>query len=931
MNVWGQLCARGLGYVISRFRHTEADTHEITKTVKMIITKKAILGHSLMEIPTYLPTEDILAPTRVLTPAASTTTLSNQGIFDGLEGLEPTAPFEWSAFGFYLCLVCLLALLGLCIGFLPFLTVHSSTRFTPGHHLLLPSSHGDGNDNHGNGGMLQHDVNSPRYHITLGIWLRGIREACDIAIVSTPGVLKSRWSIFISGMIICHLGKRAFDTVEKGDFEVFTGLMWAFWDVIIGLVRLVQQQEDVVHQCRLHSLTLTITTVLDELKNRWVITLLVLGMLSLTTAVVVKWRSMSRGARQDMWFMFLRGYRCLWTLLGTCWAFIFAKLINLGQWCYTQDIRGSMIKVFEFDAEIAKIKVKVLLFLAEGLYKIHHHVIESERQRIIGRHKVEHEAKDAQHDKVNAENQIQIFRQKVQIDTMNQQISGLTQERNKFRAKYEDAEERVRMTWLQSEKHKNAILYEAQLQVDAANHKYERVKGLCRIGRHTPHQRQTPQPSHGGDVAQRILNLESQLEEATKPCKGHISRITKLEGDNKDLRARLEAKDKIIGAASTEDHATKIAELERDIVAFRARVEEKDRIIDANSASCKQHTLKITRLENDNTAFQNELQARPRIINAQPTFPEWLNSPIDVQQIPKEVGDAVYQYLLDTGWQEVLDNNTKMRAGGLKLEKLCKEQEAKIEEIQSSSSMQHNDSKEIKDLQSRLDGCAEELKHFESTCEDRKKQITRLETEVRQVEGRLEHTQNALSTALAAKHGLTKELEELKKPVASTPPSEWAARTAFMATFPNGTKRQKFEGLKKELRCLVTSLQLQHNIADVTLSDLEQICDYPLNATQIAAARKEGPNRFDYDSHQLAKVLEFWSRQRFGKSAVLGVRTKEIKRDGYYYQILGSDVAEMVVWVERLVPTTEMQIPGISAFGLSPAGNTSGGGAATTS
>ena len=665
---------------------------------------------------------------------------------------------------------------------------------------------------------------------------------------------------------------------------------------------------------RPHPLKLTIPTALDELRNRWLLTLLVLGVSSVTTTVALTWRFMSQRARQDMWFMFLRGCRCLWTLLGTCWAFIFAKLINLGQWCCTQDIRGFMIKVFEFDAEVAKIKVKVLLFFVEGLYKIHHHVIESERQKIIDRHMVEDEAKDAQYDKVKAENQLQITRQKVQIDTMNQQISGLRQERNNFRAKYKDAEERARMTWLQSEKHNNAILYEAQLQVDAANHKYERVKGLCRTGRDTSHQQQTRQPSHGGDVIQRILELESQLNEASKPCKGHTSKITKLEGDNKDLRARLEAKDKIIGAASSEDHATKIAELERDIVAFRARVEEKDRIIDANSASCKQHTSKITRLESDNTALGNELHTRPRIIDAQPTSPEWLKSPIDVQQIPKEIGDAVYQYLLDTGWQDILNKDEKMREGGQMLAKLCKEQEEKIEELQSSSSMQHNDSKEIKDLQ--LDVCAEELKHFESKCDDQQKRISSLETEVKQVESRLENSQKALSTAFAAKHDLTKELEELKKPAASTPQSEWAAKMAFMATFPNGTKRQKFEGLKKELRCLVTALQFQHNITDVTLTDLEQICDYPLNATQIAAARKEGPNKFDYDSHQLAKILEFWSRQRFGKSAVLGVRTKEIKKDGYYYQILGNDEAEMVVWVERLVPTTEMQIPGMSAFRL---------------
>ncbi|KAL9009982.1 MAG: hypothetical protein Q9180_009345, partial [Flavoplaca navasiana] len=82
----------------------------------------------------------------------------------------------------------------------------------------------------GNGGMLHDDFNSPRYRTTFGLWLRGIHEACDIARVATPGVLKSRWFIFISGMMICHFGKRAFDTVQNGDF--FTGLVWAIRDVL---------------------------------------------------------------------------------------------------------------------------------------------------------------------------------------------------------------------------------------------------------------------------------------------------------------------------------------------------------------------------------------------------------------------------------------------------------------------------------------------------------------------------------------------------------------------------------------------------------------------------------------------------------------------------------------------------------------------------
>lgn len=100
----------------------------------------------------------------------------------------------------------------------------------------------------GNGGMLHDNLNPPNYYVNLGRWLRRIREAWDTAVTATPGVLKSRWFIFISGMIIYHLGKRAFETVQKGDLEILTGLMWAIWDMLSSLFRLFQQHEDVIYQ-----------------------------------------------------------------------------------------------------------------------------------------------------------------------------------------------------------------------------------------------------------------------------------------------------------------------------------------------------------------------------------------------------------------------------------------------------------------------------------------------------------------------------------------------------------------------------------------------------------------------------------------------------------------------------------------------------------
>ncbi|KAI4102188.1 MAG: hypothetical protein LQ339_004712 [Xanthoria mediterranea] len=143
-----------------------------------------------------------------------------------------------------------------------------------------------------------------------------------------------------------------------------------------------------------------------------------------------------------------------------------------------------------------------------------------------------------------------------------------------------------------------------------------------------------------------------------------------------------------------------------------------------------------------------------------------------------------------------------------------------------------------------------------------------------------------------------------------------AAKIAYLNTFSNGTlDYQAFEGPAKGFKCLVTSLGVQHGIHDVTITDLRDICGYPINAAQIAVARQEPDNAFEYDPHQLAKILELWSRQKLGQVALLGVKSRVHGSQRDEYTIIGDEEGVVVVWMERSVPAKPTQTATWKVFG----------------
>ncbi|KAI4241487.1 MAG: hypothetical protein L6R42_011254, partial [Xanthoria sp. 1 TBL-2021] len=209
----------------------------------------------------------------------------------------------------------------------------------------------------------------------------------------------------------------------------------------------------------------------------------------------------------------------------------------------------------------------------------------------------------------------------------------------------------------------------------------------------------------------------------------------------------------------------------------------------------------------------------------------------------------------------------------------------------------------------RFDGLHEEFKHLESDSEIDKKKISQLEE-------RNENSRKALSKALQEKSNLDGQLQALRAssqtngqaapvvqpiPVVQPPAaihtnSELAAKIAYLTAFPNGkSKSETCRGATKGLHCLVASLRLQHDINDLTVTHLQDICKYPMNAAQIAAARQEAPDGFEQDPHQLAKILELWSRQKFGQPAVLGVKSRVHNNQRHNYMIVGDDDGELVI------------------------------------
>ena len=189
---------------------------------------------------------------------------------------------------------------------------------------------------------------------------------------------------------------------------------------------------------------------------------------------------------------------------------------------------------------------------------------------------------------------------------------------------------------------------------------------------------------------------------------------------------------------------------------------------------------------------------------------------------------------------------------------------------------------------------------------------------------RLERTMTALSKAFEKNDNLAKQLEYLRENVrkneqqstaqsrpqllASHPELDLATKAAFRTAFPHGAKGEQVRGAQMGLNCLVKSLKLQHVFDDLTVEDLQKICDDPEAAAKIKDARKEGPNAFEHDPHQLALILELWSAQQ-GPPMLLGIKYQFYKIPGASWMVVGPKEGEKVVWMARMIPTTDTQIP----------------------
>ena len=129
MNVWDQLSAQVLGTIFSYFQTPEhSDTEHITKVVKTINIEKTVLGHSITKVAKYISTEDVFHSTATSVPAASKVALSGHSSQTSFDVVGSVASFGWLFFGLLLCLFCLLALMGLCLGFPCYATILCPAR-----------------------------------------------------------------------------------------------------------------------------------------------------------------------------------------------------------------------------------------------------------------------------------------------------------------------------------------------------------------------------------------------------------------------------------------------------------------------------------------------------------------------------------------------------------------------------------------------------------------------------------------------------------------------------------------------------------------------------------------------------------------------------------------------------------------------------------
>ncbi|KAL8651072.1 MAG: hypothetical protein Q9226_004867 [Calogaya cf. arnoldii] len=882
MNVWGQLSARA------------TDTQNIKKVIKTTIEEKIILGHNITESATYVRTEHVIHSTPASIPAVSNTTFLTQSSWTVLEAAGSTSCLGWSVFTVLLCMVCLSALVGLCVGFWRYRHLLSLAR------LSL---------------RLQDHIHHARRFLHIPT------ARIHRIFTSLPYTFT-----FIGVGIVVYVGTRIFNWAQHNNNGIFTTLVKSTWFVLTVLFYLLRQGANVVQEWIITVGQIMFAALL-ALKTHWLLTLVVTS----ATVTATKWKSMDWESRQDVWFKFLGWYRYLGDLVRTknkdepssLWessGFAASEAFDFGaefapdpvtpkrnffkkswDWCCTQDIGGMMMTLAMLEIKVILYflegLVKVILLLPHGIYRVHCRYRESSKQKIIDRMVVEQQVKDAVKDGVIAQKDALIKEQETQITTSDNKIDQLTGERDKFKGLKEQAERGKIITERQCAVSVANTQRDAQWKVSSSYNRYGSSSRAFGNFSNTTHY------TYSNKTTYQISNIEAA------PCKEHTAKITELQADNTALRNQLkakventEAKPKVPELSMPKLSLENIPQDVLEEIRQRLLASGWQQILDEHA----QFKSENTRITDENTRVAGEhavLTHDHNLLTNEHT------------RISKEHSQfAAERPLAEEKYQQVID--------------IAKGLEDQVRQLQSGSSAQQGKSAEHMDLKKTYAGLQkiyadlqktyadlkEEFTHVDGVSEERKDSIARLEAQKKQLETQQENNRAALSKALQEKHELGQQLETLRNssqanaqpsptnqpPAASQTNSNSAAEVAFTAAFPNGTSKfHTSTGANDGYLCLAKSLKFQHNIA-VNWNDFQAIADYSLNAAHIAAARRDPPdNGLVHDPHQLVKILDLWSRQNRGHAARLGVRSKVISVPGFSYEILGDDEGQLVVWMAK--------------------------------
>ncbi|KAL8988401.1 MAG: hypothetical protein Q9169_008562, partial [Polycauliona sp. 2 TL-2023] len=594
--------AQAIGSVLRRLNTTKIPgTENVSKVVKTIIIENTILGHNITEIAKHVPTEDVIQATRTLGSAASKTISSSQSTSNSIEA---TGSFGWPIFIFVLCFFGIVTFTILCLGFLRY-----RRQLSPAHSPLQPRSflplfrvYGSGNAGSGNMG-----------------WYARIFHALAIAFGRLPRLLQSRFGTFIGGVIAYHVGKRLFDSVHYSDIVHSAGLAWRAWDVLAGLFHLLRQQWDVVHQW-LRPLEQIMLAALLLLKHHWLLILLSASLLTSATIAVRRWRAMDWRDRQAVWFRLLslckRLCTILRTILGEGWEHCSSKLLDFGQWCSTQDIRGCMIAT-------AKFEIEVMLLVAQGLYEVHHQFRESQRRKTIITMSTEHIAKCMNHDIEMRDKDGQIDQYIKQIIAKDREIEKLERNCDGYKNKYDGAIAEKQATLVQCTKYVDDIYYTCQREVAEAKKRRDPApRSKSGIFRAPLNWRERQHDLNGGDTPQHITDLEKQLRQAKADGRDHTSKIAELENKVAALRVQLSEKHRSINTQlpqaqpACHEHISRIANLEADNTSLNTVLKQKIADIDAQSNLATLSAASNRKLEGDIITLNDQLTAKDALIAA---------------------------------------------------------------------------------------------------------------------------------------------------------------------------------------------------------------------------------------------------------------------------------------------------------------------------